>query len=188
MRRNEMSGEYSWRGMRGIIALALLVAACDGRSASNVGDTSSSKTAPADSEIRSAAVGNATVAPDTTLPVADTTPAAIIRHYYSAIQARKYAEAYALWSNFGRASGKTAAQFAAGFGSTTDVHVTVDDSVQIEGAAGSQYATVPVVVDATLRSGQRQHFVGDYVLRRAMVDGATAEQRKWRIETAHLHQ
>ena len=185
MRWNKMSGEYRLPGVGSILTVALFLVACESRSASNV-DTSSSQIASSDSAPTPPPV-NESVSPDTARPVADTTPASIVQRYYAAIQARRYADAYRLWSDSGRASGKTPAQFAGGFGSTTDVHVTIGDNVHIEGAAGSQYATVPVVVDATLRDGERQHFVGDYVLRRAMVDGATAEQRAWRIETAHLH-
>ncbi|HJQ11046.1 MAG TPA: hypothetical protein VJ840_08445 [Gemmatimonadaceae bacterium] len=117
---------------------------------------------------------------------ADTTPAAIIRRYYSAINSRRYNDAYALWSQSGRASGKSEADFAAGFAETTSVRVTEGDSARVEGAAGSQYATIPVEVDATLRDGKHQHFVGTYTLRRAMVDGATPEQRQWRIYSAKL--
>lgn len=117
----------------------------------------------------------------------DTTPSGIIQRYYAAIQSRRYEDAYAFWSDSGRASGKTARDFAAGYAGTAAVRVTLSDSVRIEGAAGSQYATVPVVVDATLGNGQRQRFTGEYVVRRAIADGATAEQRKWRIYSAHLH-
>jgi len=119
-------------------------------------------------------------------PVVDSTPAAVIRRYYSAIQSHRFDDAYALWSDSGRASKQTAPEFAAGFSQTATVSVAIGDSVRIEGAAGSQYATVPVVVDATLRSGERQKFVGTYTLRRAMVDGATREQRQWRIYSAQL--
>jgi hypothetical protein len=157
-----MQGEYSLHRMKAIVAVALLVAACRGGASSHA-DTSSSATP------------------------ADNTPPAFVAGYYSAIQSRRYADAYALWSDSGRASGKTRAEFANGFAQTATVYVTVGDSVHIEGAAGSQYATVPVAVDATLRSGERQHFVGEYVLRRAMVDGATAEQRRWHIYSARLH-
>ena len=120
--------------------------------------------------------------------VADTTgtPADVVRRYYSAIRARDYDVAYALWSQSGKASGKTRSEFAAGFSDTREVHATIGDSVRVEGAAGSQYATVPVKVDAVLQDGRRQHFEGAYTLRRAMVDGATAEQRRWRIYSADL--
>ena len=64
--------------------------------------------------------------------------------------------------------------------------VTIGDSTRIEGAAGSEYATIPVTVDAETSRGERQHFVGTYTLRRVMVDGAPAEDRRWHIESAHL--
>jgi len=59
---------------------------------------------------------------------------------------------------------------------------------RMEGAAGSQFATVPVVIDAVLRNGQAQHFEGTYTLRRALVEGATPEQRRWHIYAAEMRQ
>ena len=117
----------------------------------------------------------------------DSTPAGVIRDYYAAIQSRRYEDAYALWSDAGKASGQTAKQFAAGFAQTASVKVAVDDSARIEGAAGSQYATVRVIVDAALTNGDHQRFVGTYTLRKSMVDGASPEQRKWRIYSAALN-
>jgi hypothetical protein len=120
--------------------------------------------------------------------VADTSsPAALIRRYYAAINARDYDAAYALWGRRGAASSQTRGQFEAGFTQTDQVKVTFSDSIRIEGAAGSQYATVPVIVDAVLQGGTRQRFAGTYTLRRVMVDGATADERRWHIESAKLH-
>jgi len=113
-------------------------------------------------------------------------PADVVRRYYQAIAAKNYDDAYVLWSNRGKASGQSSRQFARGFAQTARVHVTVIDSVRLEGAAGSQYATVPVIVDAVQNDDRTQHFSGTYTLRRSMVDGATAEQRQWRIESADL--
>ena len=112
--------------------------------------------------------------------------AEVVRRYYASIQSHRYDDAYAIWSDSGKASGQTPTSFAAGFGQTTSVRVTIGDSVHVEAAAGSQYATVPVTVDATLRSGERQHFAGSYTLRRSLVDGASPEQREWRIYSADL--
>lgn len=117
---------------------------------------------------------------------AEESPADVVRRYYQAIAAKNYDDAYALWSNRGKASGQSAREFARGFAQTARVHVTVTDSVRLEGAAGSQYATVPVFVDAVQNDDRTQHFSGTYTLRRSMVDGATAEQRQWRIESADL--
>jgi ornithine carbamoyltransferase len=50
----------------------------------------------------------------------------------------------------------------------------------------ARYATVPVIIDAVTRDGTKQRFTGTYTLRRAMVDGATPEQRRWRIYSARL--
>jgi hypothetical protein len=119
---------------------------------------------------------------------ADSAPTDVVRRYYAAIQARDYDAAYALWGNGGEASGKSRRDFAAGFAETARVTVTIADSVSIGAAAGSQYATVPVRVDAVLRDGSEQHFTGSYILRRSMVDGATAEQRRWTIYKASLRQ
>ena len=113
-------------------------------------------------------------------------PAGVVRRYYGAIQSGDYEAAYALWGQSGAASGQSRSQFAAGFAQTSQVHVTIGDSIQVEGAAGSQYATVPVSVDAVLKDGRRQRFVGSYTLRRVMVDGASPEQRRWHIEKAQL--
>jgi hypothetical protein len=113
-------------------------------------------------------------------------PAEVVRRYYEAIRNGRYDSAYAIWDGGGKASGQTAEQFARGFAKTAQTFVSIGDSVSIEGAAGSQYATVPVTVDAILHGGGEQHFGGSYTLRRAMADGATPEQRRWSIYAAHL--
>ncbi|MGH7637800.1 MAG: hypothetical protein ACREOK_09110, partial [Gemmatimonadaceae bacterium] len=106
--------------------------------------------------------------------------------YYDAIRARDYDAAYALWAGAGRASGQTRTEFSAGFAETERIRLTISDSVHVEGAAGSQYATVPVAIDAVLRNGETQRFEGNYTLRRSMVDGATPDQRRWHISGADL--
>ncbi|MGI8401628.1 MAG: hypothetical protein ACR2NS_08525 [Gemmatimonadaceae bacterium] len=116
------------------------------------------------------------------------TPAQVVRRYYDAVQRRNFDSAYSLWGQKGQASGKTRTAFATGFAQTAQVRASVADTVQMEGAGGSQYATVPVVVDAVLHSGACQHFEGTYTLRRTMVDGATPEQRRWQIYSADLRQ
>lgn len=118
-------------------------------------------------------------------PVPD--PAETVRAYYAAVQARRYAAAYLFWNDRGRASGKTRAAFARGFAHTASSRVTVSGRIQVEGAAGSSYATVPVRVDARLDTNARQRFVGSYTLRRVNdVPGSTAEQRRWHIVSARL--
>lgn len=111
---------------------------------------------------------------------------ALIRGYYTAIAERDFRRAYELWSGAGAASGQSYEQFVAGFERTESVAAEVGRPGSIEGAAGSRYVSVPVVVGARTREGENQGFEGTYVLRRSAVDGATSEQRAWRIESADL--
>ena len=111
---------------------------------------------------------------------------AVIRNYYEAINSGDFNRAYALWSDEGRASGKSPQQFAAGFADTTGVSVEMQAPGNVDAAAGSRYIEVPVTITATHRDGSQHRFTGKYVLRRAMVDGATPEQRQWRIASADL--
>lgn len=123
--------------------------------------------------------------PDSTSPAA---AADLIRRYYAAINARQYRRAYELWSDDGRASGQTFDEFAAGFAETASVEVEVGTPGRVEGAAGSRFVDVPVVIHAVLNNGQRQRFEGHYTLRRAVVEGATPEQRRWRIHSAEIRE
>jgi len=113
-------------------------------------------------------------------------PADVIRRYYAAINQRGFDQAYRLWSQGGRASGQTLREFRNGYAQTDTVAVEITGRIAMEGAAGSQYATVPVLVSARLQNGRQQRFAGTYTLRRSMVDGATAQQRAWRIYQAAL--
>src|SRR5690606_20537365 len=112
--------------------------------------------------------------------------AAVARGYYAAIAARDYARAYRLWGDGGAASGKSFEQFRAGFAQTAAVTATVGAPGRVEGAAGSRYVSVPVEVHATTTGGATQCFRGTYTLRRAVVPGATAEQRRWHIASADM--
>jgi len=112
--------------------------------------------------------------------------AAVLDAYYEAINQKNYPRAYTLWGSNGEASGKTLAQFTAGFAKTDSVSIKIGPAGPIEGAAGSRYVNIPVTIAARLSDGTQQHFTGTYTLRRSVVDGATPEQRSWRIYTAHI--
>jgi len=113
---------------------------------------------------------------------------AVIRDYYASINAQSFARAHALWSDGGRSSGQSPQQFADGFADTTGVTAQIGAPGDIDAAAGSRYITVPVTISATQRDGSVRRYEGTYTLRRAMVDGATAEQRAWRITSADLRE
>lgn len=66
-------------------------------------------------------------------------------------------------------------------------HAQVGAPGAIEGAAGSLYVSVPVVIYGRLATGGPLHQSGAAVLRRVNdVPGATPEQRRWRIERFEL--
>lgn len=113
-------------------------------------------------------------------------PADIIGRYYAAIAERDYERAYYVWADSGAASGQTMESFADGFDETARVDVEVGDPGRVEGAAGSRYVEVPVVVRATTVQGEKQRFEGTYTLRRAVVEGASEEERRWHIHSADV--
>jgi hypothetical protein len=118
---------------------------------------------------------------------ADVTAAAnVIYEYYAAINAGNYRTAYELWSGKGEASRQTFDEFQKGFTDTASVNIEIGKPGDIEGAAGSRYITFPITIAAETKSGAKQNFAGEYVLRRSVVDGATAEQRAWRIYSAKI--
>jgi hypothetical protein len=122
------------------------------------------------------------------LPLDRDSPAAVavVRDYYAAIAERDFRRAYGLWAGEGAAMGQTYDQFVAGFARTESVAAEIGRPGPVEGAAGSRYVSVPVVVGALTREGENQGLEGTYVLRRSEVEGATPEQRLWRIESADL--
>jgi hypothetical protein len=133
----------------------------------------------------------------TAAPTSDPTPgkptasdaeaaANVIRRYYAALDVRDFRRAYNLWGDDGAASGQAFEAFAAGFAETARTEVEVGEPSRIEGAAGSHYVEVPMTIRAVTNAGEEQRFVGTYTLRRAVVDGATAEQRRWHLYTADV--
>lgn len=110
----------------------------------------------------------------------------MVREYYRAIAERRYRDAYEMWGSRGRASRQTFAEFRRGFEHTASVEVDVGPPGRVEGAAGSRYVEVPVLVSTRRTDGTRESFAGAYTLRRSVVDGATPEQRDWRIDSAEI--
>lgn len=115
-------------------------------------------------------------------------PVATVRDYYAAIRAHDFLRAYRMWEPSGQKNVRSYAQFAAGFDSTETVDVKTGTPGRVEGAAGSRYVTVPVEIDSRLRNGTRQKFAGTYTLRRVVVPGASAAQRRWHLYAASIRQ
>lgn len=106
--------------------------------------------------------------------------------YYAAINARHYDRAYSLWSDNGKASGQSAQQFVNGYANTRSVDVRLGEPGRVDAAAGSRYIQIPVSIIATRDNGDIRRYIGDFTLRRAVVDGASPEQRQWRLASADI--
>lgn len=113
--------------------------------------------------------------------------AAVIEAYHAAINAKEYERAWRMWENDGAASGKSLEDFQSGFASTASVAVELGPLGRVEPAAGSRFIAIPVRVTAKSTNGETQRYQGGYVLRRSVVDGATPEQRRWRIARGKLN-
>jgi hypothetical protein len=111
---------------------------------------------------------------------------AVLRQYYAALAARDYAAAYGLWSDGGRASGLDPEQFAAGYARVSALDAQPGEPRPVEGAAGSRYVEVPLLLRTTHADGSVRTQAGRVVLRRAAADGGGAAQRAWRIASADL--
>ena len=127
--------------------------------------------------------GNATM-PDQSADAA----VAVLRQYYAAINARDYSTAYAQWADAGAASGQSAQQFAAGFGATAGVSVQIGTPGAIDAGAGQRHIDIPVTVEARQADASVRRYEGRYVLKMTVVDGASPEQRSWRIASANLRE
>lgn len=112
----------------------------------------------------------------------------VIQSYYDAINRHDYEQAYRSWRGKGSASHQTFEAFKKGFANTASTQVKIGELGPGGGAAGSQYIRVPVTVTATTQNQEVQHFKGTYILRRSLVDGASADERSWHIYSAKLVQ
>lgn len=89
------------------------------------------------------------------------TPEAVIDSYYSAINRFEYARAY---SYFGEAAPPNYDSWEMGYSDTQKVIVSYGP-VSEEGAAGSTFYSVPVLLDVERTEGQHAWFSGCYFLR-----------------------
>ncbi|MEN1939903.1 hypothetical protein WCE39_02195 [Luteimonas sp. MJ174] len=108
-----------------------------------------------------------------------------VRAYYDAIGSGDYNRAYAAWSDGGRSSGRTPAQFAAAFQDTRIIRVSIGDPGRVEGAAGSRFVEVPVTVTSRLADGRELRQAGSFAMRSSVVEGAAPG---WHIVSADLRE
>ena len=174
-----------------LILVAIYIAAC-GTSSDRGGANINTNAAVANASASRSSSPAATISPAPPLsplpPDATGIQAAVdvVREYYAAVNARDFRKAYELWSGKGQASGKTFEEFREGYLDTESVELETRGEGDPEGAAGSQYVKIPVRLKARMTDGKDKNFRGEYTLRRSMVDGATPEQRSWRIYSAEM--
>ncbi len=114
-------------------------------------------------------------------PSASRDPDVVLHAWADAVEARDWAAVRAFWGDHGTRSGLTEAAFTAQWAKLRQPKVTVAKGAG-EGAAGSAYYTAPVrIVDGA------RVLSGEVVIRRVNdVDGASAEQLRWHIESTTL--
>ncbi len=114
------------------------------------------------------------------------TPEDLLTSYYNAIALRDYARAYGYWS---APPDQTLEAYAAGFMNVDGVSVYVDvTGIRVEGAAGSIFTSMPVLITTTQLVGDPQGFVGCFVMRRSNVPEGDAVEPdpNWAIHSASL--
>ena len=110
----------------------------------------------------------------------------VVQTYFALVADKKFDDAWKLWSDSGKASGMSAKDFAASFAKFASYNAQIGAPGEIEGAAGSLFVEVPVVVYGTTKTGEPVNLKGKVRLRRVNdVPGATPDQLSWHIaETA----
>jgi hypothetical protein len=103
----------------------------------------------------------------------------MVQHYGALIEQRRFAEARALWGD-----AASAIQFESRLKGYSEAHLEIGNPGDMEGAAGSIYITVPVILYGDTRANEPFKCSGAVTLRRVNdVPGSTEEQRRWHIST-----
>ena len=110
----------------------------------------------------------------------------VVQRYYALIGEGKYRQAYALRDD-ATPEAESATAFAADFARFSEYHANVGAPGAIDPGAGQRFVTVPVQVYARLKQDKAPLYqIGTVTLHRTEVDGATADQRRWRIREIKL--
>lgn len=111
----------------------------------------------------------------------------VLQRFGGLLEQRKFAEARRPWSDDGKASGLSEAEFIAAYDKYAEIHSEVGAPGQMEGAAGSAYVEIPFRLYGKLKTGGTFNLVGPMSLRRVNdVPGSTDEQRRWHIYQSGL--
>jgi hypothetical protein len=102
----------------------------------------------------------------------------VVQHYAALIEQKRFAEAEKYWGDAGAADKMTEELEV-----YSEAHMQIGKPFDMEGAAGSSYISVPVVLDGKLESHAIRHETGTVILRRVNdVPGSSEAQRRWHIE------
>ena len=102
----------------------------------------------------------------------------VVQHYGAFIEEKRFSQAEKLWGD-----NAAAERLIAQLKTYSEAHLQVGKPTDMEGAAGSIYITVPVVLYGKASSGAAVHRRGTAILRRVNdVPGSTEAQRRWHIE------
>lgn len=177
-------------------AAALMLAACNTQpNALNVSNTAPSDSLPAEMP------GN-----ESAVPIADSTPTAapgdvasqrplseaeaalgVASEFARLLSTRDFAGAYAMWKDGGSSPRPSASEFAAKFAGFSSLTVRAEPPSNVEGAAGSLYADVPLTLTGLTAAGTSGKRSGTLTLKRVNdVPGATPEQLQWHIVDVKL--
>lgn len=111
----------------------------------------------------------------------------VVQRFGGLLEQRKFAESRKLWSDGGKASGLTEAEFVAAYDKYAELHSEVGAPGEPEGAAGSLYVEIPFRLYGKLKSGKPFNLIGPVTLRRVNdVPGSTPAQREWHITRSEL--
>lgn len=106
----------------------------------------------------------------------------VMQSYGALIEQKSLAEAARLWGD-----ADAAALFVGQFKSASELHFQIGKPGDTEGAAGSIYVTVPIVIYGRLKRGGDFSRSGTATLRRVNdVDGSTEAQRRWHVAQIEL--
>lgn len=106
----------------------------------------------------------------------------VVRRYYALIEEGRYAAAWRLRWDSDDGPGNRAKAFINSFAQYRSYHATVGPPSEIEGAAGSLYAEIPVQLYGEYKDGRPFATAGTVTIRRVNdVPGSTAAQRSWRV-------
>jgi hypothetical protein len=139
------------------------------------------QTATAEAEIMTLLTQACPPGPQTGQPYdTRTTPEDLVASYYDAINREDFQRAYDYWET----PPSSFEEFASGFADTKMVLVAVRPPGRIGAAAGSQYADLPVFLQALHDNGQVQRFAGCFVARRPNLP----TEENWQLYDATLNE